>query len=561
MEQTKPSVRRCAIYTRKSSEEGLEQDFNSLHAQREACEAFIRSQAGEGWRLSKAHYDDGGLSGGTMERPALQRLLDDISHGLVDLVVVYKVDRLTRSLADFAKMVELFDGHGVSFVAVTQHFNTTTSMGRLTLNVLLSFAQFEREVTGERIRDKIAASKRKGLWMGGTVPLGYEVCERRLVINQGEAAVVRQIYQRYLELGSVRRLKQELDQRGIVSKVRRSRKGTKSGGKSFSRGALYELLSNPIYLGQIRHKQELHPGQHEVILARPLWEQVQQRLRAGARRQREYTTRAPTSPLVGKVVDEVGEPLYAQGAARGGRRYRYFISRNLVRGATAHGKPGWRLPAPELERAVLAAVRMILADQAALLIGIQDFAEAADDVEQILGIAANWRERLSGEGEVPDTLSELLKQVQLTQSGLWVTINLAVGAGQGGSFAVSHFVPMIIRRRGVELRLILDGRVSQPPQVDTALLKALARARCWFEELASGRVASLAAIARREGLRKRYVARLTRLAFIAPPLAEAVAEGRAPIGVTLQRLMDGRLELAPCWREQQRIITAVKPPL
>src|SRR5438309_4761500 len=327
MEHSKHPVRRGAVYTRKSSEEGLEQDFNSLHAQRDACEAFIRSQAGEGWRLNKAHYDDGSLSGGTMERPALQRLLQDIGNGLADLVVVYKVDRLTRSLADFAKMVEIFDGNGVSFVAVTQQFNTTTSMGRLTLNVLLSFAQFEREVTGERIRDKIAASKRKGLWMGGTVPLGYDLDDRRLVINKAEAPLVRQIYQRYLELGSVRLLKQDLDQRGVASKVRLSRKGISSGGKSFSRGALYELLSNPIYLGEIRHKRERHAGQHQSILERDLWEQVQQRLIRGARRDGEPTTQTSSSALAGKVFDEHGEPLYAQGAAKGGKRYRYFVSR------------------------------------------------------------------------------------------------------------------------------------------------------------------------------------------------------------------------------------------
>jgi len=239
MEPGKPvSIRRCAIYTRKSSEEVLEQNFNSLHAQREAGEAFIKSQTGEGWRLIKTAYDDGGLSGGNMERPALKRLLADIGSGLVNVVVVYKVDRLTRSLADFAKMVEVFDARGVSFVAVTQNFNTTTSMGRLTLNVLLSFAQFEREVTGERIRDKIAASRRKGLWMGGVPPLGYDVRDRRLVVNTEEAALVKQIFSRYLTLGSVRLLKNELDHGGIISKVRLSRKGSKSGGLSFSRGAL-----------------------------------------------------------------------------------------------------------------------------------------------------------------------------------------------------------------------------------------------------------------------------------------------------------------------------------
>src|ERR1700689_5045256 len=248
-------LRRCAIYTRKSSEEGLEQDYNSLHAQRESCEAFIRSQAGEGWGLVKTAYDDGGFSGGAMERPGLQQLLADIRAGLVDTVVVYKVDRLTRSLTDFARMVEVFDAKGVSFVAVTQQFNTTTSMGRLTLNVLLSFAQFEREVIGERIRDKVAASKRRGLWMGGTLPIGYDLRERKLVINENEAKTVRHIFERYLELGSVRFLKGELDRRGIVSAAKSSRKGNIRGGKSFSRGALYSLLSSPTYVGEIRNKK------------------------------------------------------------------------------------------------------------------------------------------------------------------------------------------------------------------------------------------------------------------------------------------------------------------
>ena len=268
MERGKSQPRRCAIYTRKSSEEGLEQDFNSLHAQREACEAFIKSQHGEGWRLVRAAYDDGGLSGGTMERPALQRLLADIRERVIDVVVVYKVDRLTRSLADFARMVELFDAHGVSFVAVTQQFNTASSMGRLTLNVLLSFAQFEREVTGERIRDKIAASKRKGMWMGGTRALGYDVSDRRLVINPAEAEtlVSREYSNVTLELRSVRLLKDDLDRRGIISKIRLSRNGNRSGGKAFSRGALYELLSNPVYIGEIRHREERHLGQHEPIM-------------------------------------------------------------------------------------------------------------------------------------------------------------------------------------------------------------------------------------------------------------------------------------------------------
>ena len=326
-------IRRCAIYTRKSSEEGLEQDYNSLHAQREACEAFIRSQAGEGWKLIKTAYDDGGFSGGTIERPALQQLMSHIREGSIDVVVVYKVDRLTRSLADFARMVELFDAHNVSFVAVTQQFNTTTSMGRLTLNVLLSFAQFEREVIGERIRDKVAAYKRKGMWMGGSVPIGYDVRERKLLVNETEAKNVRHIFERYLEIGSVRLLKKDLDSRGIVSAARASRKGNTRGGKPFSRGALYNVLSNPIYVGEIRHRNERHPGQHDAIVSRDLWERVQQQLRSRAVRQGEgRKTEAPRSPLAGKLFDESGEPLYVQGAAKGQRRYRYYVSRRLVRG-------------------------------------------------------------------------------------------------------------------------------------------------------------------------------------------------------------------------------------
>src|ERR1700693_2466528 len=309
MERNKSQLRRCAVYTRKSSEEGLEQEFNSLHAQREACEAFIKSQAGEGWRLVRTHYDDGGLSGATMERPALQRLMADIEKGLVDAVVVYKVDRLTRSLTDFAKMVEVFDARGVSFVAVTQQFNTTTSMGRLTLNVLLSFAQFEREVTGERIRDKIAASKRKGIWMGGLVPLGYEVRERQLVINDAEATTVRHIFTRYCELGSVRLLKEELDRLGVRSKIRVSQDGVESGGQAFSRGALYTLLRNPIYVGEIRHKGVCHSGQHAPLVNRAIWDNVAKLLREHSTGYGPRSSGTKSCVLIGKLFAKSGEGL------------------------------------------------------------------------------------------------------------------------------------------------------------------------------------------------------------------------------------------------------------
>ena len=291
---------RAAIYTRKSTEAGLEQDFNSLDAQREACAAFVKSQVQEGWQLHSQRYDDGGLSGATLERPALQRLLADIEAGRIDIVVVYKVDRLTRSLTDFAKLVELFDSHGVSFVSVTQQFNTTSSMGRLTLNVLLSFAQFEREVTAERIRDKIAASKAKGIWMGGPVPLGYDLGERELLVNPTEAELVREIFELYLEKGSVRALKAELDRRGMRSKVRHQRNGRVTGGGPFSRGHLYCLLASPIYIGKLPHKGKLHDGKHDAIISAGLWERVQGQLRDNKRGIERASAKHP-SLLAGRL--------------------------------------------------------------------------------------------------------------------------------------------------------------------------------------------------------------------------------------------------------------------
>ena len=459
MEHAKLAVRHCAVYTRKSSEEGLEQDFNSLHAQREACEAFIKSQAGEGWRLVKTAYDDGGLSGGTMERPALQRLLADIGSGLIDAVVVYKVDRLTRSLADFAKMVEVFDAQRVSFVAVTQQFNTTTSMGRLTLNVLLSFAQFEREVTGERIRDKIAASKRKGMWMGGVASLGYDVHERRLVVNPTEAATVIQIFERYLELGSVRLLKEDLDRRGIGSKIRVSKSGTRSGGRSFSRGALYKLLSNPIYIGEIRHKKECHPGQHEPIVDRVLWEKTQQQLCDHAVHRREKPVQTLPSPLAGKLFDENAEPLYVSGATKGQRRYRYYVSRKLIRGSAAEAEDGWRLAAPEIERSVVTAARQILRDQVSISMLLQEGGISTAELSSALRAIEDRCTQLESHSEIATTILEAIERVDLSKDGIRLTLNLAPLISQVvpavTRLTTTRRVPLRIKRRGVELRLSL----------------------------------------------------------------------------------------------------------
>ena len=554
MERGKSQPRRCAIYSRKSSEEGLEQDFNSLHAQREACEAFIKSQQCEGWRLVRAAYDDGGFSGGTMERPALQRLLADIRERVIDVIVVYKVDRLTRSLADFAKMVELFDAHAVSFVAVTQQFNTTSSMGRLTLNVLLSFAQFEREVTGERIRDKIAASKRRGMWMGGTVALGYDVSDHRLVINPAEAETVKGIFQRYLELRSVRLLKDDLDRRGIISKIRLSRNGNRSGGKAFSRGALYELPSNPVYIGEIRHRKERHPGQHEPIMDRELCGRAQRQLRDQAARCKRRATKADPSPLAGKLFDEDGECLYVAGAAKGERRYRYYVSRRLVTGSADKVRNGWRLSGPQIERTVAVAARQLLNDHAAISTSACNLGVGAGDIPAVLEAAGEWSRRLQSEADSAAALSGVVDRVNLKPGGIELSINLPLpvdGAhGAAAMLPITQFFAMRMKRRGVDMRLIIAGADAPPRKPDAALLKAIARAHWWFEELISARATSLAAIASREGVTDRYVARLIRLAFLAPKIVEAIAERGELADLKLTPHVDLPLD----WTTQKRAV-------
>lgn len=340
---------RCAVYTRKSSEEGLEQEFNSLHAQREACESYIASQRSEGWVLVRDQYDDGGISGGTLERPGLKRLIDDIEDGLVDVVVVYKIDRLSRSLADFAKLVEVFDRNGVTFVSVTQSFNTTTSMGRLTLNILLSFAQFEREVTAERIRDKFAASRKKGMWMGGIVPLGYRVESRKLVIEETEAATVRMIFERFVSIGSATVLAKAL----AAENVRTRR------GKLVDKGVLYKLLNNRVYIGEAVHKGESYPGEHTAIIDRALWDKVLAILQTSPRK-RASNTRAQTPALLkGLIFGPDGAAFSPTHTKKGDKLYRYYVSQLVLkRGADAC--PIARVPAAEVETAVIDQLRGLL---------------------------------------------------------------------------------------------------------------------------------------------------------------------------------------------------------
>src|SRR5712672_3619461 len=415
---------RCAIYTRKSSEEGLEQDFNSLHAQRESCDAYIKSQRHEGWTPLPALYDDGGYSGGSTDRPALKRLLADIQSGLIDVVVVYKVDRLTRSLADFAKIVEIFDAAGVSFVSVTQQFNTTTSMGRLTLNVLLSFAQFEREVTGERIRDKIAASKKKGMWMGGNPPLGYDAQERKLIVDPAEADTVRGIFALYLELGWVRRLKETVDRRRWTTKRFMTAAGRIQGGRPFSRGHLYRILSNPLYLGRIAHKGQLHPGQHEALIEPETWEAVQAQLTANTAGHRRRAGAIAPSLLAGLLVDSAGERLTPSHAVKNGRRYRYYISRALIAAAGGERKQGWRLPAHDVEDAVIRVIVAALTAPGPLIerLGLRD--ASAAQTRLVLDRAASLAKTLlqGAPEERVKLATEFIEQVAIDDLAVSITL-------------------------------------------------------------------------------------------------------------------------------------------
>ena len=541
MARSDGAPKRCAIYTRKSSEEGLDQNFNSLHAQRQACEAFVKSQVGEGWRLIRTAYDDGGFSGATIDRPGLKGLLSHIKEKRIDVVVVYKVDRLTRSLADFAKIVEIFDAHGVSFVAVTQQFNTTTSMGRLTLNVLLSFAQFEREVTGERIRDKIAASKQKGMWMGGTPPLGYDLRDRRLVVNKAGAETVRLIFKLYLELKTLRRVREELDRRSIVSKQWVSRQNVRHGGFSFGRGALYHLLANAIYVGAIRHRSVAYPGQHEAIIKRATWQRVQEMLSQKAAHPRGRTTRKSTGLLMGRLFDESGEPLYSCWAKKGQRRYRYLVSKRLVGGSSKPDDRGWRLPAERMERAVVAGIRRIVSDRGALASTLKACGFAAAELKQAIE-AFDAQVRSLEQVETTENTDTLIERVELRRDGMQITLNLRgllpadrFPAG-GADLRMTRLVPLQMRRRGVETRLVLPGEALATPRTDPALLRALARGHQWFGELAAETATSTSEIATREGLSDSYVRHMVPLALLAPAIVESICAGRQGVCLSAERL-------------------------
>jgi site-specific DNA recombinase len=562
---------RCAIYTRKSSDEGLEQAFNSLDAQREACAAFIASQKHEGWTVLSTLYDDGGFSGGSMERPALKRLMADIEAGQIDVVVVYKVDRLTRALSDFAKLVDVFDRGGVSFVSITQQFNTTTSMGRLTLNVLLSFAQFEREVTGERIRDKIAASKKKGMWMGGMPPLGYDVKDRKLVVNDDEARTVGDIYRRYLALKSVHALKDELAGAGIRSKRRMRPDGTTYGGQKLSRGALYLMLQNRIYRGEITHKGNSYLGEHPAIIDQPLWDEVQAAL-AKNRVERATGLRAKRpSLLAGLVFDATGERLTPTYAVKKGTRYRYYVSASLITGVGRNSPSGRRMPAGNLEGLVINRLRTFLADPAAILDAVGNESHGSGQSQPV-----ERGRQLAGElgSQAPDqvkaTLMALLCRVEINSDR--IEINLSRGRlaellnGQPIDLAmrdqrldhksddvVTLTVPARLKRVGREMRMLVENSDDQTA-ADPSLLRIVARAHDIQARLIQNAKLTVHDIAHVEQVSAAYIYVLLRLPWLAPDITTAIVNGRQPPQLTAKRLMRLTPRLPTDWADQRTLL-------
>jgi site-specific DNA recombinase len=548
---TQKPVIRCAIYTRKSSEEGLDQAFNSLDAQYEACAAYVASQRHEGWKLVPDRFDDGGLSGGTLDRPALQRLLAEIDVGRIGMVVVYKIDRLTRSLVDFGRLVERLDAKGCSFVSVTQAFNTATSMGRLTLNVLLSFAQFEREVTAERIRDKIAASKKKGLWIGGALPLGYDrhpdPQRRELVVNPVEAEVVKALFALYADLGNLRLMEHEAERRGLRPKTLISRSGNVRGGSPFARGQLHHLLTNPVYIGRIRHKDQSYPGQHPAIIEAGLWEDVQAKLIAASARPRGRSdTETDPRILTRKLRDETGDLLTPTHTQRHGKRFAYYVSNRLISGGT--DPTGWRLPAEALEACLRQIVISHLrrAAERHMLLAEPDANGAAALHRQALALV----DRLDSD---PNLIGKIIVSGALSQGRLMLRLDPAVIASElhisAGALATGLLTlsqSFALRRRGIETKIIAGETIPAP---DPVLQFTLAEAHAWARALRAG--TSLTEIARKTGHSEPYIRTRIPLAFLAPRIQAAILDGRQPADLSVVQLLRDGIPMD--WTEQARL--------
>ena len=497
---------RCAIYTRVSTDQGLEQEFSSLDAQREASEAYIKSQTHEGWSCLKEQYDDGGFSGGSLERPALQRLLEDVRLKKLDVIVVYKVDRLTRSLADFAKLVELFYANDVSFVSVTQSFNTTSSMGRLTLNVLLSFAQFEREVTGERIRDKIAASKKKGLWMGGVVPYGYKAENRKLLVEESEAQDVRQIFELYTKLKSIPALIRELEERNIKSRIRKRATGTEFGGILFTTGPLSHMLGNRVYLGEINHRDQSYPGEHAAVISEDLFNAVQETRLLGASKRRESNEKSGAL-LAGLLYDDKGNRMSPTHAQRSGLRYHYYQSWVLAQGQKEKAGSVNRASATEIDRVVSKAV-------------VEHLGSTEVDTTQIRALVRSH-----------------VQQVVVHADCLKLTLKSETGE-QGEVFTVPWVKPSATRKREI---LGSSDKVPTRPirsKARSRLLKGIAQGRLWLNQLIEGHVEDIGALAAKQGVSEKTVRSTLSLAFLAPDLVQAAIDGNLPRGLGVTQMTD-----------------------
>lgn len=569
----------------------MDQEFNSLHAQREACAAYIASQKHEGWVPLPEHYDDGGISGGTLERAGLKRLLQDVDEGLVDQIVVYKIDRLTRSLADFAKLVDRLDAADASFVSVTQSFNTATSMGRLTLNVLLSFAQFEREVTAERIRDKIAASKKKGLWMGGTIPLGYEPDGRSLKMVPEEAETVRTLYDLYLRHGSIKAVLEHADRLGLRSKVRvkkppkmqtgnveQAGKNGKDGnaagqpdaiaipdaitvdlhhrnggGVPFERAGLHYLLTNPVYAGRIRHRALIHEGQHPAIIDPETWERVQLHLKEGAARQRGKVGGSSNSTLLaGKLEDETGDRLTSSHANKKGKRYRYYVSNRMINGAGKDASSdigGWRLPAKTLEDQIASAVLAHLRDRLPVDLLAIPSTDAMARIGNVLDFLTA-QARMKG----PKVILSCIERATIKPGAVSIVLDperiadcMEISKGDLNPEGLSFITPFQFRKRGVETRLVIG--TAPPKAVDATLIRSIAKAHQYYEAIKQGQ--SFEDIAAAEDLSKRRILQVIDLAFLAPDVVRSIMHGDQPIGLTAKWL--GLNPMPSDWQAQRRI--------
>lgn len=529
---------RCAIYTRKSTEEGLEQDFNSLDAQREAAEAYIKSQQHEGWTLIEKRYDDGGYSGGTMERPAFKELIQDIKENKIDIVVVYKVDRLTRSLMDFSKIIEVFDKHETSFVSVTQHFNTTTSMGRLTLNILLSFAQFEREVTGERIRDKVAASKKKGMWMGGCVPIGYKRENKKLIINEEQADKVRVIFDEYLRLGSVPRLKEYLENKNIKTQT----------GKSFSKGQLYHILSNKIYMGKIIHKDNVYEGEHESIIIDSVFLETQKLLLRN-RVDKECNIKTTShSLLVSKIFDDNGNRMTPSHSNAHGKKYRYYVSLALTQFKNKQAGSISKIPAGEIEKFVINNVKEYFQNKNQVIKFIKNFniAEQNTILDKLAKLNYNN----------PKLIRYVLEKVIVSKE--WIEINLCENQIQKlfENFIYCDEIPnwtelkndsLIVIKKNIRISassklgcnvLIIADNTKQTPMPNANLIKAIIKSYYWNELLLSGKVKNIKEIQTLEGCKDTsYIKDIINLRFLSPEIIETILNGLQPRDLTITKLL------------------------